>query len=341
MRNLFNFATKELTQDAFLRWLFANWEDNDIGPLAFALLKEFCKIQDNEVIKEIKSWAQWAYIDLTFYIDTDKQRYALFIEDKAFSNEHNQLKTYDNKIEKISDRQISKIFYKTSLVKDEERERVEFSSKENNEEETGWKVYDINAIFRLFSQFKNHSNLIVNQYISYICELKEATVWEGKPESNDGGVDFLKWESFFDKMGKDIIKEHGYKKGGVWKAGQFPYMCLVFKYHEFEPYLEVRSRDCISYTKEVKHPFIARILCYEVEGSKMSCEEIKRRQEKIIKKIKEDNIFQVKGLRRGEKGFYRQLGFYTTQNIDTEDKFKDELKKCAEYFDKIILLWNA
>ena len=41
MENLFDYATKELSQDAFLRWLFESWnEDIECGIIARKILKE-------------------------------------------------------------------------------------------------------------------------------------------------------------------------------------------------------------------------------------------------------------------------------------------------------------
>ena len=41
MKNLFNYATKELSQDAFLMWLFENYDDSELGEIANALLGNF------------------------------------------------------------------------------------------------------------------------------------------------------------------------------------------------------------------------------------------------------------------------------------------------------------
>ena len=114
MENLFNFATKELSQDAFLRWLFESWKDKDLTPVVSALLKKFCLLSDDENITEIKTWAQWRKIDITVYVDTDKRKLALFIEDKSFSGEHDQLLKYNSAIKTIKDREIFKIFSELS-----------------------------------------------------------------------------------------------------------------------------------------------------------------------------------------------------------------------------------
>ena len=46
MKNLFDYATKELSQDAFLMWLFANYDDPKIGILANDILGTFCDFEE-------------------------------------------------------------------------------------------------------------------------------------------------------------------------------------------------------------------------------------------------------------------------------------------------------
>ena len=43
MENLFNYATKELSQDAFLMWLMANYNCEEDNQLKYASRKFICK----------------------------------------------------------------------------------------------------------------------------------------------------------------------------------------------------------------------------------------------------------------------------------------------------------
>lgn len=51
MKNLFDFATKELSQDAFLRWLFENYncENEDVKKVCEKILSEFTGIKDFDI----------------------------------------------------------------------------------------------------------------------------------------------------------------------------------------------------------------------------------------------------------------------------------------------------
>ena len=347
MENLFDYADKELAQDAFLRWLFSNWQEEDFAPLVKALLKEFCGLSEDENIKDIQSWAQWQYIDLTFYIYTDKTEYALFIEDKAFTSEHNQLKTYDTKIANIEGKKTCKIFYKTSKVKDVERKRVEKRVNADGEtENTNWRVYDIFSIAKLLMPYKDNKNLIIKQYIEYICKLMNAAQSSDKPTDNSGNLDYIKWESYFRKVGTGVLKKYGYIEDNIGKSGHYPYVSIVFQRRENEPYLEIRSRDCVSKkyrNKTVLNPFVARILFYgadNVEGVKIS--DIIAIQNKMIEKIKTEGMpFDLTNARKSGSGFSKQIGKYRAEKIDTDEKFIAELEKCAILYNELMKVWDS
>ena len=73
MKNLFDYATKELSQDAFLRWLFESYEDEQIRPIVADFITNFTFGQEDgrpqlvvkpDDIKNIKTFAQVNDIDV-------------------------------------------------------------------------------------------------------------------------------------------------------------------------------------------------------------------------------------------------------------------------------------
>ena len=97
MKNLFDYATKELSQDAFLRWLFENGFDENcqnekLKKVARNLFNEFTnnEFKDKEV-KELITVAQWKKIDVSVWFKVDGMEHLIVIEDKTDSKEHNQL----------------------------------------------------------------------------------------------------------------------------------------------------------------------------------------------------------------------------------------------------------
>lgn len=320
MKNLFTYATKELSQDAFLRWLFESYEDKDLFPTIKKILSEFCDIKPNEIIKKITTFSQKYKIDITVYIVTDMRKIALFIEDKIFSSEHKQLKKYNSNIEKICQAEkilsenVYKVFYKTSSLSSID---IKSTTEEN------WKSYDIHKIFQLYKEYEYTQNIILKQYIEHIKIIVEAEKNTILPTSHNGIEDIIKWGAYFSNILQKFKSEYidSYVENGV--SWRWPYAALFIILHEQDLYLEIRSRDCIGDKISV------RILCY---GAKNFAPRFK-----IIKKIKNEkkDIFVCKNLRQDPK----QLGVCNRYNIQTEEQFIDVITECANYYKELVEFW--
>lgn len=170
-KNLFDFATKELSQDAFLRWLLENFNDPVVGVASKKLLSEMVKLfpdqpLDINKITRIETWAQYKNMDVgaDVYNDENKKVATFVIEDKTNSSEHNQLEKYDGEIDKWNDQKYKyRIFYKTQFVGNEERERITKNNK--------WKIMDISAISSIFSEFTNSDNLVLKYYSLHVKQV--------------------------------------------------------------------------------------------------------------------------------------------------------------------------
>lgn len=315
MENLFAFATKELSQDAFLRWLFESWKDKDLTPVVSALLKKFCILSDNENIEKIETWAQWCKIDITVYIDTDKRKLALFIEDKSFSGEHDQLLKYNSHIDKIKDREIFKIFYKTSLLNDKD-----ITAARNAD----WKTYDINEIYGLFRPFAATENVILFQYINYINAISMATKSIDKPNKNDNNIDFIQWDNYFkEKILPNFINE--FPKSVVFSGTEWRwhYSCLQIKAKDNAPYMEIQSRNCVD------DKIIVRLLCHGVNDFSPIG--------KAIQIAKDSTIFDCSRIRNNKP---KQIGKFSKEQIKTDDDFVNAIKDCLPAYRAILKLWN-
>lgn len=96
--NLFDYATSELSQDAFLAWFF-KWaekdnevEDKALHDCALESLQMFVKASKIQEVNKIKIIRQRKNIDLWIVINDE---YHLIIEDKTATSEHdNQLQRY-------------------------------------------------------------------------------------------------------------------------------------------------------------------------------------------------------------------------------------------------------
>ena len=102
MKNIFDFATKELSQDAFLRWLFENYNcgDSQVRAACRRLFDSFTNNKlDFEKIENLKTVAQWKSIDVAIWFDIGDKNYLIVIEDKTFtSDQNNQLQRYRDAI---------------------------------------------------------------------------------------------------------------------------------------------------------------------------------------------------------------------------------------------------
>ena len=105
IKNLFDYATKELSQDAFLRWLFENYDCKIAGvqKVCYKVLSTFMsdKIDEGEIL-DLKTYAQDYKIDVTVFFTLKRtgpdHKYLIAIEDKAFSGEHDQLDDYNKSL---------------------------------------------------------------------------------------------------------------------------------------------------------------------------------------------------------------------------------------------------
>lgn len=317
MENLFEFATKELSQDAFLRWLFESYKDEKLRPCVNALLKEFCGIKVDSS-DTVKTYAQWQKIDIIVDIQKSSgEKAALFIEDKVFSGEHNQLKRYNEKFGYYENKgyKIKRVFYKTSLLSEKDISAAK---------EAEWAAYDINAICKIFKPFENTENIILKQYIEYLFELHTAVNSQIKPKTNNGWIDWLSWISYFEK--KIIPEFKDMYIVGCEKLAQYPYVCFSLQTEKEIPYLEIRSRDCCD------NNFSAYILCYGIKDFTP--------QDKAIDRIKKDGFFKCERLVHRKGGKPKQIGKYKSVGIDTDEKFLQEVKKCAEYYFELMKDWR-
>ncbi len=315
-RNLFTYATKELSQDAFLMWLFNNYDDGEVAPAAYALLREFCGLAEDEKITELNTKAQEHKIDISVYFETDKgKKYALFIEDKTDSAEHDQLKKYNESIDPLAEKgyKVCKVYYKPGYLYPDEIERVKAS---------GWgKPYRAGEIYELLKQYETSENLIVRQYIVHIRSRRDALSLTERPTRSKSQEDILQWFAFFDGAVIPKLKESfGQEKGvfTVWK-GRYPYAMLQV-YHngrEHVPYLEIRSRDCTG------GEFRALLLCFHVEDEP--------KKQELIKRAAGQGFFSQKGMRKEDP---KQIGWRVETGVETSEEFLAAVKRSVQaYFD--------
>lgn len=164
-KNLFDYATRELSQDAFLRWILENFDDPIVGVATKKLIKKMADLYTNQKfdvskISEVKTYAQYKHMDIVADVYSEGKKYTFVIEDKTTSSEHsNQLLHYNDYIDSWDDQEFKyRIFYKTDYIEKDELERVD---------KAGWKLFDIKTIYEVFSEFHNSNNDVLSYYSEY------------------------------------------------------------------------------------------------------------------------------------------------------------------------------
>ena len=338
-KNLFDYATKELSQDAVLCYLFANYNDPKLSAVVVDLLNKFCNLNLSSTdIKEIKIQKQWKKIDLRVDIKikgVNKKPIALFIEDKTGSNEHNQLKNYNQEIDKQSnDYEIHKVYYKTSLILDEERARIK-EANENTNTDFPWQIFDIENIWGILSNHQNPKNLILAQYVEHINNRCNACQNKVLPESNESSIDKLKWLSFFEKVVRPKLEQNNFHCKLEIYQGHYVLLQIRVENKQDDkiPYLELRSSDCSD------NNFVARFSCYGIDdkkskkSKKSKKESFKEQMEKELKPSSEFFIFQK----------YEQQVACTPKNVtcsNSDDFVALVMKYAPVYGDLIIKCWK-
>ena len=332
MKNLFDYATKELEQDAFLLWLFESWEDEQIKPLVHNLLERFCGIDKNEEIEKISSIAQWKNIDVLIKITTKSKRTInLIIEDKIFSQEHSdQLNRYNEVIKSLSG-ESKTVFYKTDDIEKEELERVKKAK---------WTTFNLDAIWAIFSEYTDSPVLLISQYAEHIKDLVEIRCNTKKPGSSWTRNDLAKWVAYFRNT---IIPNIPYEANDCWAGAwgtRYRYACMCFAPNKEKnnsiPYLEIRSRDCLQDNENHKVNFTARVLCYGIDEKVLD-----KKQPRLIAKAKETAFWETKHI-HGKKGKNpKQACYYETELENNSDEaFISITNECFSKYLELIDEWD-
>lgn len=322
MKNLFEYATKELSQDAFLRWFI----ENDYNGSGRELLGALANVDPNK-ITNIKTWAQSEHIDICVDFNVNSEPHILIIEDKVNTGEHsNQLERYMKSVQKwnkanenYKNRESHFIFYKTRILRTEEKEYIE--SRKIDGFPFKWIVFDLLKINSFFEKYLSSDNLIINQYAEYIHNLTKDSTNVVIPAEHR----IIAWKSFFERVVKPRFNNTEFD---VYVGETFyGYSYLNFRPKNCDrsktPYLEIRSRDCLN-----KH-MVGRILLYYVDISDEQKNALKQKiatEGKIFKK--ENNSQQIASTNIKKQG---------SIEYKNQEDFIDKVFEMAEEYKSFIV----
>lgn len=172
MKNIFDYATSELSQDAFLCWLFDNYncEDKIVREISVALLEELTPNSGSGVVRNLAVFRQLHHTDVVVDFRRGDNRHVLVIEDKTFSSvQKHQTENYPKAIEteqKFSGAEFHYVVYKADCRIPAENEERLLSP---------WKPFYLEEIQSFFEKQPLSDCMILEQYREHIRQLAQKT----------------------------------------------------------------------------------------------------------------------------------------------------------------------
>lgn len=226
--NIFNFATSELSHDAFIAWLLS-WSDpvyhnNSLNSFSFKVLKKFFEISDKKIsdIKEVEVKTQWRNIDVLVIVTEETgNKWAIIIENKMYTSEHSdQLKRYrevvkeDDDLKSIPEKNVIGIYYKMLE-----------QSNLHNVQHSRYSHFGRKLMLDLHKYYEKGSSQIVDAYYRYLNRLQKELDAFHEKKWTEWNHD--QWVGFYSQLKKDLnVGDFGYvpnKSGGFmgyWLQGK-------------------------------------------------------------------------------------------------------------------------
>lgn len=191
MKNFFDNCC-EAVQDRFFTWLFENWncEDEEVKNASLNFIKYCTKFKFGKIdIVDVVCFEQFSDMDVVCNIGFKNNCHStIVIEDKTLSFEHNQLKLYNDVINKgkfpFDNNNIFKVFVKPYPICKQEKYRVL---------SMGWAIVDLDDLLSIFSNFRHAKNLLLNDFVEYLFKIKEESVVDNVKNLSGLKESPLKW----------------------------------------------------------------------------------------------------------------------------------------------------
>ena len=349
--NLFNYATKELSQDAIICWLF-KWIEETESPLAELAVKLFDLIGEHEINigQKIIIKQQEKNADIVIIIKERKQ--VIIIEDKTYTCEHDeQIARYKEAIsgsikelgfESSDDVKIRTVYWKTGFYYDED-ELLRYNKKADI-------FVDGKQFLDIISDYYGKSE-ILDSYIAYLGESLNYYEKYGdyKGRYGDGGY-YLSWtyiaqyrfmraifpEELWNKE-SDLYKVYnGSSFGRPWTEMDIfvglhentSYQYYVFWRIDSDnvgPYLSLRVYDDFDKKDEERKKLHKEVYLKLVDLSK-----------RVFQDCAEDIVFSWDEVKDGYKGGYKESSLFTIHTNGYLEKWSSS----GEDFIKSVRLLN-
>ena len=311
--NLFNYATSELSQDAFLLWLleWANPSNSEYDPELHLTSKVFLRriidVDDEFDIKSVVCKKQQYHIDVLAIVNNE---IAVIIEDKINTQEHgNQIARYRQQLETAfgSQYDIKCIYLKTG--------NECLTNLRKNADSGNFKIFMRRDLLRILEK-SNSDNIILRDFVSRIKFIEECTnQYKSKPyhEWMHNGV---AWQGFYswleDNLGDYLEWRYvSNPNGGFWACYWYWKWCSAFN---FTIYLQIEQNR----------------ICFKAD-SRPNKDCIKKCREKIFSIALEKNL-------KIEKSRFHKGNYVTICFVDTSYLFGNGIFEEKEILAKISIL---
>ncbi|ENW31861.1 PD-(D/E)XK nuclease family protein [Acinetobacter lwoffii] len=236
MPNIFRYATKELSQDAFICWLLSHADpkyinvDEELKKCALSLIEAFFELEDKEMPEKFENFSlskQYKNIDILLKIN----EFSIIIEDKTRTKAHgDQLIRYKNIIaSEVGEENILAIFFKT-------HDQSNYKKEIND----GFKIFSRDKLIAVLDKFEDVSSEIFNDFKDYIKSIeKEVNAFVVKENWNHKN-----WIGFFKYLQKEL-------KRGDWdyvsnpNKGFMGYWWAFQKNESCWQYLQIQENELV------------------------------------------------------------------------------------------------
>jgi len=242
--NLFNLATSELSQDAFLSWLLM-WANKDyklsndkLHKCAVEFVQNLLQKDIDFKINTIEVGKQKNHIDVWAKINDE---YFILIEDKKATKEHsNQLNRYAKFMKnELTEEKLVLVYFK-----------MEEQGNYDKVQEAGYEIFSRNQMLSIISKYKG-VNSILDDYIDYLEELDEKINSFKKLPLNDWH--WYSWKGFYNKLQNELKGNWDYvsNPSGGFLGYWWHWKYITINNNNFELYLQLEQDKLIV---KIKNP---------------------------------------------------------------------------------------
>ena len=311
--NIFDYATSELSQDAFLLWLLrwadqtCSQEDTALHAIAQRFVRTILKKSNDFEISEVKVFKQWKKIDVLAVVNN---HYAIIIEDKTDTSEHGgQLSRYSKIVcENFPNMNLTCVYYKSGNECMQSLREMRRKYKQNND---GNELFILTRgdMLELLTSEKC-DNEILTSYLSYIDDIEQETnSFALKPVDEWG---WRAWQGFYKTIEKwfDIDLNLGWntisRKSGGFQGCYFNF-CSINN-EKAKLYILIEGTP-----KSLKDTKICFKICHISEQPIAAC---RKWSQNVISTAKGSGLLNIKKLSKFRKGEYM-----TVAGIEGKDFF--------------------